>query len=144
MQIQPNWRKAMPVLIQVNGQPEPAWRINMMPTGDGDFYLYLHGDVRKASNTKVGDIVTVSIEFDEAYRNGPMHPVPDWFRLALNENAIATQNWLALPPSRQKEVLRYFASLKSAEAQARNIQKAMHVLSGKAGRFMAREWQDGK
>ena len=111
----------------------------MMPTGDGDFYLYLHGDVRKASNIKVGDIVTVSIEFDEAYRNGPMHPVPDWFRLALNEHAMATQNWLALPPSRQKEVLRYFAGLKSAEAQARNRTKALHVLSGKPGRFMARE-----
>ncbi len=45
----------------------------MMPIGDGSFYLYLHGSVRKASNTKVGDKVSVEIEFDSEYQNGPMH-----------------------------------------------------------------------
>ncbi|HEX5316321.1 MAG TPA: DUF1905 domain-containing protein, partial [Candidatus Kapabacteria bacterium] len=42
-------RKAMPVLVRINGKPEKAWRINLMPRGDGSFYLYLHGAVRKAS-----------------------------------------------------------------------------------------------
>jgi hypothetical protein len=46
-----NWRKPLPVRIRVNGQPKTPWRINMMPIGDGGFYLYLHGNVRKASNT---------------------------------------------------------------------------------------------
>src|SRR5436853_5166 len=55
----------------------------MMPVGDGSFYLYLHGDVRKASGTKVGDRVRVEAGFDSKYRNGPQHPVPSWFRSAL-------------------------------------------------------------
>ncbi len=66
------WRKPMPVKIRVNGEPTVGWRINMMPAGDGSFFLYLHERVRKASGTKVGDVVSVTIEFDEAYRGGPM------------------------------------------------------------------------
>lgn len=44
--LKPGWRKAMPVLVRVNGKPEQPWSINMMPVGDGSFRLYLHGTVR--------------------------------------------------------------------------------------------------
>lgn len=143
-QLRKDWKKPMPVLIQVNGEPQKPWQINMMPTGEGSFYLYLHGDVRKASNTKVGDRVSVDISFDEKYKNGPMHPMPAWFETALKKNPEAEKNWEKLPPSRQKEILRYFSWLKSDEAQERNIEKVIHVLSGKTGRFMARDWKNGK
>src|SRR5688572_12740409 len=72
--IKKNWRKPLPVKIQVNKKPDTPWHINMMPRGDGSFYLYLHGDVRKASNTKVGDTVLVDVAFDETYKSGPAHP----------------------------------------------------------------------
>lgn len=139
-----DWKKPMPVLVQINGAPTPPWRINMMPIGDGDYYLYLHGDVRRVSNTKVGDTVTVDLEFDKDYKNGPMHPMPDWFQNALDENKKAKENWDMLIPSRKKEILRYFSWLKSDEARERNIKKAIFVLSGNEGRFMARTWKDGK
>lgn len=116
----------------------------MMPMGNGDFYLYLHADVRKASNTKVGDTIDVDVSFDESYNSGPAHPIPDWFKAALKDNPQAQINWENLIPSRQKEVLRYFSWLKSDEAKSRNLEKVMHVLSGKEGRFMARTWKDGK
>src|SRR5260221_2334727 len=70
------WRKPLPVRVRVNGKPEKPWRINLLPIGDGRFYLYLHGDVRKASGTKLGQIVTVELELDEEYRSGPAHPMP--------------------------------------------------------------------
>lgn len=142
--LHPDWHKPMPVIIQVNKQPTKPWHINMMPAGNGDFYLYLHGDVRKASRTKVGDEVAVEIQFDEAYRNGPQHPIPEWFQEALNIHPIARENWSKLIPSRQKEILRYFSWLKSQEAIDRNLEKALHVLSGGEGRFMARSWKNGK
>lgn len=135
-----HWRKPMPVLIQINGQPTKPWRINMMPVGNGDFYLYLHGDVRKASHTKVGDRVNVDIHFDTAYRNGPMHPMPSWFQKELDTHAKAKKAWDALIPSRKKEILRYFSWLKSQEARTRNVERAIRVLSGKKERFMARDW----
>jgi hypothetical protein len=136
------WRKALPVFVRVNGEPKTAWRINMMPIGNGSFYLYLHGDVRKASNTKVGDRVNVECRFDEAYKNGPMHPMPSLFRIALSKNRKAKQAWDSLIPSRQKEILRYFSSLKSATAKEKNLKRAMEVLSGDTGRFMARSWNE--
>lgn len=141
--IKPGWRKPLPVLVRINGQPAKAWRINMMPVGDGSFYLYLHGDVRKASGTVVGDRVRVQLEFDPSYRNGPQHSMPSWFRQALAGNPPALKNWKALIPSRKKEILRYFSGLNSSVARTRNVVKALHVLSGETGRFMARTWKNG-
>lgn len=141
--IKPGWRKPLPVLVRINGKPESAWRINMMPVGDGSFYLYLRGDVRNASDTKVGDRVRVEIDFDASYQNGPQHPMPQWFKQGLLGNPQAMKNWKALAPSRKKEILRYISGLKSPDARARNLSKALHVLSGETGRFMARTWENG-
>lgn len=138
--IKKDWRKPLPVRVRVNGKPGIPWRINLMPVGDGSFYLYLHGDVRKASGTKVGDTVTVELEFDDEYRSGPAHPMPTWFDDALEKNRAARQAWNALTPSRKKELLRYFFRLKSPEAKERNLQRAIHVLSGGKARFMGRSW----
>lgn len=140
-----NWHKPMPVLTRINGQPAAQpWRINMMPSGGGSFYLYLHDSVRKASGTGVGDRVMVELDFDATYRNGPLHPMPRWFSAALRSDPQAKMNWSRLPPSRRKEILRYFAGLKSDEARQRNLARAMRVLSGAPGRFMARSWNAGK
>ncbi|MDE2027907.1 MAG: DUF1905 domain-containing protein [Candidatus Omnitrophica bacterium] len=136
------WRKPLPVRVRVNGKPDMPWRINLMPKGDGGFYLYLHGLVRKASDTKVGDAVTVELEFDDEYQNGPAHPVPSWFSRALRQNAAAKLCWTQLPPSRRKEVLRYFSWLKTKQAQERNLERVMRVLSGTRERFMGRTWNE--
>ncbi|HXS20422.1 MAG TPA: YdeI/OmpD-associated family protein [Steroidobacteraceae bacterium] len=144
-QLQENWRRPMPVLVRVDGKPaRKPWRINMMPAGDGGFLLYLHKSVREASRTRVGDRVTVELEFDSGYRSGPMHPMPRWFSTALRDNPGAKLNWSRLTPSRRKEILRYFAGLKSDAARQRNLARAMLALSGAAVRFMARSWSDGK
>ena len=139
-----DWRGPMPVLVQINGQPEPPHRINLMPAGDGTFTLYLDAKVRKASATKVGDTVRVGLAFNKEYRGGPDSPMPRWFSTALKRNTAAKKGWSALPPSRQKEILRYFARLKSEEARARNLEKALHVLAGGSARFMARAWSEGR
>jgi hypothetical protein len=135
-----DWRGPMPVCVQINGQPDPPWRINLMPRRDGSYDLYLAGTVRKASGTQLGDAVSVCLQFDTDYRNGPLHAMPPWFGRRLQRNRAAQAGWERLPPSRQKEILRYFAGLRSAEAQQRNAQKALRVLAGEPGRFMARDW----
>jgi hypothetical protein len=133
-------RRPIPVRVQVNGKPELPWRINLMPRGDGSFFLYLAGPIREASGTKVGDIVTVRLQFDAEYRNGPIHPIPKHFRHQLESNRPARMGWERLPPSRQKEILRYLAGLKSTEALRRNVSRAVAVLAGVRARFMARDW----
>jgi hypothetical protein len=141
--LKPDWRKPMPVLVQVNSKPDAPWRINMMPTGDGSFFLYLQGQVRKASATGVGDVVSLTIEFDDRYKGGPLDPMPRWFGDALRRNATAKTGWAKLPASRQKEIIRYLVRLKSPEAQQRNVQQALHVLAGGKARFMGRAWNEG-
>jgi len=139
--LKPGWRRAMPVLVQVNGQPQPPCRTNLMPAGDGSFYLYLDETVRQASGTKLGDKVQVTLAFDTDYRGGP-ETMPRWFSAALNRTPAAKKGYAALSPSRKKEVVRYLARLKSAEARARNLEKALYVLAGGKARFMARSWND--
>lgn len=138
--IKADWKKPMPVLLQVNGQPEPASRVNMMPAGDGSFYLYLDGVVRKASGTGLGDMVEVSIVFDAAYRGGPQHDMLPEFAARLDNDPSAKAQWDGLSPSLQKEILRYLANLKSDAARARNVDSAIAVLGGRKGRFLARDW----
>jgi hypothetical protein len=140
----PGWRRPMPVLLRINRAQNRLWRTNMMPVGEGAFNLYLHGEMRKVSQTAVGDVVTVELWFDDAYVNGPQHPVPAWFQAALNLDGSARANWEGLPPSRQKELLRYFDRLKSAEAIERNLTSVLHVLAGNPGHYMGRDWADGK
>jgi Bacteriocin-protection, YdeI or OmpD-Associated/Domain of unknown function (DUF1905) len=142
--LNPGWRNPMPVLVRINRKPQEPWRINMMPVGDGSFRLYLHGNVRKISNTAVGDRVDVEVRFNAKYKNGRARPRPKWFRDALEKNPVAKKNWEALVPSRKKEILRYFAALKSVEALERNRARALHALSGETTHFMARSWSGGK
>jgi hypothetical protein len=141
--IKSGWRKPLPVLVRVTDLPDRQWRTRMMPVGNGDFYLYLQGDIRRASQSSVGDRLRIEINFDASYRNGPQHSMPTWFRKGLMANRRAKKNWLALTPSRKKEVLRYFSRLKSPAARSRNLAGALHVLSGAGGRFMGRTWADG-
>jgi hypothetical protein len=133
--LKPNWRRPLPVRIKVNGQPNPPWRINLMPMGDGGFYLYLHGSVRKASGTGVGDVIEVQIQFDDQYCAGPQPSMADWFETALRSNAAADAGWKQLTPSRQKEIARYLSALKSEAARQRNLRKVLNMLAeGRADR----------
>lgn len=99
--------------------------------------------MRKISGTSVGDRVSVQIDFDASYRNGPQHPMQTWFKQALAASPEAKKNWRKLIPSRKKEILRYFSRLNSAGARARNLARALRVLSGGTGRFMGRAWEAG-
>lgn len=143
-QLKKNWRKPLPVLVRINQRPGRPWPMNLMPAGDGSFYLYLRESVRNASRSKVGDRVTVDLSIDGTHRAGLAHPLPGWFSAALDGNARARNAWDALVPSRKKEILRYFAMLKSPKAKARNLNRAMLALCGSEARFLARTWKDGK
>ena len=111
-----------------------------MPAGGGAFFLYLNGAVRRATRTTVGDRVVVRARFDPEYRGGPVHEMPPTFARGLARSARARRGWEELSPSRQKEILRYLAALKSPSARRRNVARALRVLSGSPGRFLGRDW----
>lgn len=137
-------RRPLPVIVRINDLPDGLWRTNLMPVADGGFLLFLHTQMRKQSGIAVGERVSFELWFDEDYRNGPQHPMPAWFEQALVENPRAAANWARLSPSRQKELLRYLAPLRSPAAIDRNRSRALHVLAGNTGRYMGRDWVDGR
>jgi len=142
--LKPAWKRPMPVLVTINGQPSPPARVNLMPAGDGTFYLYLNGPIRTASATAVGDRVTAAISFDASYRGGPTHPMPASLRRALALRSKAKKAWTALTPSRQKEILRYLAGLKSEAARERNVAKVVAMLGKPDGTFLGRAHESSK
>jgi hypothetical protein len=143
LELKKGWRGPIPVKFRIMKCPDSIWRVNLMPVRDGTFRLYLNGVIRKATKVGVGDAVTVDVRFDDDYRGGPLHSMPSWFSQGLEEDPAAMSGWEALSPSRQKEILRYFAGLKSDEAKQRNLERALHVLAGGRGRFMGRSWNEG-
>jgi Bacteriocin-protection, YdeI or OmpD-Associated/Domain of unknown function (DUF1905) len=142
--LRPGWRKHLPVLVRINDGPTAPWRTNLTPIGDGSFRLYLHGRMRATANVGVGDEVRVELEVDNDYHSNPAHPMPQWFQAALDSESAISENWLKLSPSQRKEVVRYLGALKSQDARERNLERALSVLRGEPGRFLGRNWIDGR
>jgi hypothetical protein len=142
--LRPGSRKPVPVLVRINRGPTVPWRTNLMPTGDGSFRLYLHGQMRATANVEVGDEVRVELAVDHDYVSSPPHPMPQWFQAALDADSRVNGNWLKLSPSQRKEVVRYLGALKSPDARERNLQRALSVLRGEPGRFVGRNWVEGR
>jgi len=137
-QLRDGWRKPMPVLVTLNGQPQKPARVNLMPVGNGSFYLYLNGPLREASGTGVGDRVIARVSFDASYRGGPTHRMPPALARGLRAQPKRAAAWKALTPSRQKEILRYLAGLRSEVARERNIEKVLTMLSEPRGLYLGR------
>lgn len=93
----------------------------------GHWRLYINTVMLKDSPKRIGETVTISIEFDPAERKLPMHP---GLAKALAKNKIAKANFNQQPASRQQEIIRYISNLKTAESVERNITKAINFLSG--------------
>jgi hypothetical protein len=138
--IHEDWRRPMPLRVRINREPRIPWKLIMVPVGDGSFFLYLNGVVREASGTAVGDLLEIEAEFNVEYRGGPAHPMPPELVQGFHRSERARDGWESLPPSRQKEILRYLAGIKSLEVRRRNVEKTLHVLAGGNLRFLGREW----
>ena len=101
----------------------------------GKWRLYLNTPMRKVAGKDVGDIITLDIFYDAEERMTPIHPM---LESALNKNKKAKAVFNKLPPSRQKEILRYINSLKTNEAIEKNIKRATNFLLGEE-RFIGRD-----
>lgn len=97
--------------------------------------LYLNTPMREATNTKVGDTVTITISYDSEPREEKMHPK---LKDALHNHKEAKRVYDGLRPSLQKEIIRYINFLKTEESVNRNVEKAIRFLLGKE-RFIGRD-----
>lgn len=91
--------------------------------------------MRKGAEAGIGDIANLEIHFDTAERIIAMNAK---LATALNRNKKAKSVFFKLPPSRQKEIIRYINSLKTEESVTKNIKKAIGFLTGNE-RFVGRD-----
>ncbi len=121
----------VPIKGTVNGKP---YRQTLVKYA-GAWRLYINMAMLKDSPKRVGEEIAVGIEYDPEDRSIAMHP-----RLAavLAETPAAKAVFQQLSPSRQHEIVRYIAHLKSEESVEKNVAKAIAFLLGQ-GRFAGRE-----
>jgi len=121
--------------IPVHGELNGYSFVQTLVKFSGKWRLYLNTPMRKAAGIDVGDMANVKIEFDPRLREIVMNSK---LRIALDKNKKAKQTFEQLPPSRQKEILRYIGNLKSEEAIDKNVKRAISFLTGKE-RFVGRD-----
>lgn len=123
LQVESGKKQAIPVRFSLKGETFKANIVRYL----GDWRLYLNGPMLKRTGVAVGDKVSVMLSFDPAVRR---ELVPAAFARALAGDRAAKAAFVALPPSRRKEILRYLNSLKQAASRARNIARALRHLKG--------------
>jgi uncharacterized protein YdeI (YjbR/CyaY-like superfamily) len=86
----------------------------------------------KNSPKRIGEMIEVSIEFDDSDRTVSIHPKLD---AAIKGSAVATRNFESLIPSRRNELIRYINNLKTDASIERNIEKIIRHLHGETDFF---------
>lgn len=104
-----------------------------------EWRLYINTSMLSNSPRRIGEKIAISIAFDHESREIAM---PEAFTKALKKNKAAALAFEKLTPSRQKEIVRYLANLKTTESQERNILKALGFLTG-GERFAGRTLNSG-
>lgn len=121
----------IPIAGTLNGKPFRQTLVRYA----GEWRLYVNTTMLKNSPKRIGEMLAIEIAFDPDDRTTAMPPE---FREALDRHADAAAVFEALSPSRQHEIVRYLARLKSEEVLQRNIVRAIAFLQGKE-RFAGRE-----
>jgi hypothetical protein len=115
----------------INGQPYQQTLVRYA----GQWRLYVNLSMLANSPRRIGEIITVAVAFNPA---APPALVSAAFEKALAETPAARRVFDALPPSRQLELVRYLARLKSEASLAHNLDRAIRFLLGK-NRFVGRD-----
>lgn len=121
----------IPVHGTVNGS---AFRQTLVKYS-GEWRLYINTIMLKNSPKRIGETIEITIAFDPEERTIAPHPK---LVKALNDNLEAKKIFNNLAPSKQFEIVRYIAALKTEASVDKNIIRAIDFLSGR-GRFVGRD-----
>lgn len=121
--------------IPVKGKVNEKDYVQTLLRYKGEWRLYINTVILSDSPKRIGETLTITISFDPEDRTILPHPELE-AAFALNKEAL--QVFDGLSPSKQKEIIRYISSLKTADSRRKNIEKAIGFLLGK-NRFVGRE-----
>lgn len=94
----------------------------------GDWRLYINTAMLKNSPKRIGETIDITIKYDPVKREIELHPL---LAKAFIENKEVKKKFDTLSSSRQNEIKRYIANLKTEESIIRNISKVISHLTGK-------------
>lgn len=121
-------KSPIPVKGTVNGK---QFKQNLMKYL-GEWRLYVNLTMLKDSPKRIGEMIDISIEFDDSERTVPIHPQLD---KRIKESSIALKNFENLIPSRKLELIRYINNLKTQASIDKNIEKIIQHLHGETDFF---------
>ncbi|MFL9832686.1 YdeI/OmpD-associated family protein [Chryseobacterium terrae] len=121
-------KSPIPVKGTINGR---EFRQNLMKYL-GEWRLYINLTMLKDSPKRIGEMLEISVEFDDSDRTVSIHPD---LEKAIKENSVALQNFENLIPSRKLELIRYINNLKTEISIQRNIEKIVKHLNGETDFF---------
>jgi hypothetical protein len=121
----------IPIRGSVNEKPYKQTLVRY----SGQWRLYINTSMLKNSPKRIGELLTISVEWDDQNREIEM-PAP--FLEALKANVQAKAIFDQLSASRRLEIVRYLANLRTEQALERNIGKALRFLLGQE-RFVGRD-----
>ncbi len=121
----------IPIYGEVNGKP---YQQTLMKFA-GEWRLYVNLKMFPNSPKRIGEWLELTVGYDSRSRS--IEPQQKWVE-AIAADTAALEVFQSLSPSRQHEIVRYLASLKSQESVIRNIERALDFLKGNA-RFVGRD-----
>jgi len=121
----------IPIHGKVNNNPYKQTLVKY----SGAWRLYINTTILKDSPKRIGEKISITIEFDPVPRKIKTHPK---LIKALKENKDAKKAFEKLSPSRQNEIIRYISYLKTEASVKNNVDKAINFLKGN-GKFAGRE-----
>jgi hypothetical protein len=121
-------KSPIPVKGTVNGK---EFKQNLMKYL-GEWRLYVNLLMLKNSPKRIGEVLEISIEYDDSDRSISIHPKLD---AAIKESSVAARNFENLTPSRRHELIRYINNLKTDASIERNIEKIIRHLHGETDFF---------
>ena len=121
----------IPVCGTING----AKYVQTLVRFRGHWRLYINTTMLPNSPKRIEETVDLTIQFDRVNRTIKPHPK---LVKSLNANKEAKKIFETLPPSRQKEIVRYISNLKTEESVSNNIERAIGFLLGK-NKFVGRD-----
>lgn len=120
-------RKARtPVRGTINGFP---FRSSIFPRGDSSFSMVLNRALREAASVKVGEVLDVVMEVDQAPREVD---VPEDFRRALGRSRAARAAFEGLPYSHRKKDVDWITEARPDDTRRRRIERAVEMLTAGA------------
>ena len=113
----------VPVKGRINNRPFQQTLVKYK----GEWRLYVNALMLTNSPKRIGETISVEIDFDPSDRTITPHPK---LLEALKGHQEAKSKFDSLTPSLQKEIIRYISYLKSDESIERNVNRAIQFLLG--------------